>query len=344
MADEEISQQPSESAAASEGVTVEVEPYNEKPGKPQLSDEEVEKLDTLPADDEITKYARDAQKRIKSLHIANQEWRRRVVQSTRDVATATNLAQQLYQENQQLKAATQRSEQALIDQALGRAEAQLAQAKSRFLQARNAGDAVQELVAQEEIAQAVAERDRLRLLRPVAAREGEPGAGAAAQPAPAQPAAAAPGTPVSGQPPQVNERTEAWMRRNPWYNAPGEEKMSMFALGVHQALERQGITEMGNPQEYWGTIDRELRKTFPGRFTEKPEKPEGGARPVAVAGATRSNGAPESRRGPRHVVLTESQVSLARSLGLTNEQYAMQLVRDEGLQEGSYHDISTKRQ
>jgi len=65
---------------------------------------------------------------------------------------------------------------------------------------------------------------------------------------------------------------------------------------------------------------------------------------VAVAGATRTNGSAEPRRGPRHVVLSESQVSLARSLGLTNEQYAMQLVRDEGKQEGSYHDISTKRQ
>ena len=76
--------------------------------------------------------------------------------------------------------------------------------------------------------------------------------------------------------------------------------------------------------------------------------PEGGraegTRPVAVAGATRTNGTAEPRRGPRHVVLTESQVSLAHSLGLTNEQYAMQLVRDEGRQEGSYHDISTKRQ
>jgi hypothetical protein len=316
-------------------VVVEVQPDDEKPGKPQLSDEEVEKLDSLPPDDEIGKYAKDAQKRIKSLHIANQEWRRRVVQSTRDVATATNLAQQLYQENQQLRTSTQRSEQALIEQALQRADAQLAQAKSRFLQARNNNDTAQELVAQEEIAQAVSERDRLRLLRPAPVRDGEPTAAPSAQPAAAA-------SPVSGQPPQMSEGTQNWMRRNPWFNQPGEEKMRGFAMGVHEALEKQGITELNNPKEYWGTIDRELRATFPSRFADK-EKPEGGSRPVAVAGATRTNGTSEPKRGPRHVVLTESQVSLARSLGLTNEQYAMQLVRDEGRQEGSYHDVSTKR-
>jgi hypothetical protein len=330
MADEPKA--PEVEVEVAEGVTVEVQPYDEKPGKPQLTDEEVEKLDSLPPDDEIGKYAKDAQKRIKSLHIANQEWRRRVVQSTRDVATATNLAQQLYQENQQLRNTTQRSEHALIEQALQRADAQLAQAKSRFLQARNNNDTAQELAAQEEIAQAVSERDRLRLLRPSPpVKDGEPGP-------PAQPAA-----PVPPQPPQMSEATQAWMRRNPWFNQPGEEKMRGFAMGVHEALEKQGVTELNNPKEYWGTIDRELRATFPNRFSGEKEKPEGGGRPVAVAGATRTNGTAEPKRGPRHVVLTESQVTLARSLGLTNEQYAMQLVRDEGKQEGSYHDISTKR-
>lgn len=303
-------------------VTVEVAGDNEKPGKPQLSDEEVEKLDQLPPDDEIGRYAKDAQKRIKSLHIANQEWRRRVVQSTRDMATATTLAQQLYQENQQLKVSTQRSEQALIEQALQRAEAQLAQAKARFLAARSANDAAQELAAQEEIARYVAESDRLRLLRPAPVKEGESGpSGAPAQPA----AAAVPGAPVPGPPPP-NERTQAWMGRNTWFGKAGEEEMTGFALGVHNALEKQGITENGNPKEYWSTIDKRLRETFPQRFAEKPE---GGSRPVAVAAATRTNGTEASKRGPRHVVLSESQVRIAHSLGLTNEQYAAQLVKEE---------------
>src|SRR5215471_19521414 len=161
MAEEETTQQPESSDDG--GVVVEVQPYNEKPGKPQFSDEEVEKMDQLPPADEITKYAEDAQRRIKSLHIANQEWRRRAVQSNKDMATATTLAQQLYQENQQLRASTQRSEQALIDQALQRAAAQLHQAEGRLRAARQAGDVDQEVAAQVEIARFAAEEDRLRL-------------------------------------------------------------------------------------------------------------------------------------------------------------------------------------
>lgn len=321
------------SQADPDGVTVEVQPYNEKPGKPQLSDKEVEEMDALPAEDEIGRYAKDAQKRIKSLHIANQEWRRRVVQSTKDMATATTLAQQLFQENQQLKVDRGRSEQALIDQALGRAEAQLKQAEQRYIAARQTGDATQEVAAQVEIARYVAEADRLRLLRP-AAPSREEGASPAPPPAGQQ----------QQQPPPLSEDHKTWLGRNPWYNKPGEEEMSQFAMGVHHSLERQGIFENSNPREYWGAIDKRLREKFPERFETQAEKPTNGNRPVAVAGATRTNGAePKAQRGPRHVVLSESQVKLARSLGISNEQYAMQLVKDEHLAEGSYHDISTRR-
>lgn len=329
MADEQAAEVPEVKAEGNE-ITVEVAPYGERIGKPELSDEEVEKLDEAPPEDEVTKYAKDAQKRIKSLHIANQEWRRRVVQSNKDVATATNLANQLYQENQSLKASTARSEQALIDQALQRAEAQLMQAKGRYRVARQQQNAEEELAAQEDIARFVAESDRLRLLRPASpVKDGEPGGGV--QAAPAAPVEGPTGPPRGQQPAPVSEATKRWMGSNTWFGRAGEEKMTGFALGVHQALEKQGITEFNNPKEYWGTIDREMRETFPQRFAEangKEARPEGGSRPVAVAGATRtSNSTPQ--RGPRHVVLTESQVRIAKSLGLTNEQYAVELVKEE---------------
>lgn len=338
MAEEAVTTQ---AEPGDEGVVVEVQPYNEKPGKPQLSDKEVEEMDQLPPEDEIGRYAKDAQKRIKSLHIANQEWRRRVVQSTKDMATATTLAEQLFRENQQLKLNTQRSEQALVDQALQRAEAQLAQAKHRFIAARQANDPTQEVAAQEEIARYVAEADRLRLLRPAApSKEGEASVGTS----PAAPAAPQ----QNSQPVQVSDTTKEWLGRNTWYNKPGEEELTHFALGVHEALEKQGITDVNNPREYWSVIDKRLREKFPERFevNGKPDKqPVNGSRPVAVAGATRTNGAEprQQQRGPRHVTLSESQVKLARSLGISNEDYAKQLVKDENLPEGSYHDISTKR-
>ncbi|HEY6290355.1 MAG TPA: hypothetical protein VI455_02185 [Terriglobia bacterium] len=303
------------------GVTVEVVPDEEAHGrglgKPQLSDEEVEKLAELPGDDEISRYAKDAQKRIKAQHLVNQEWRRRAIQSNKDVATAANLAEQLYRENQQLKQTAQRSENALVEQALQRSEAQLAQAKARHKAAYTAGDADQVVLAQEEVARCVAECHNLRLLRPAPGEVATPASTAAA-------------APQAAAPPPMSPATETWVKKNPWWRQPGEEERTGFALAVHHSLAQQGISEVSNPELYWGTIDRRLREVYPQHYSTKEDKTTTGTRPVNVAGGMRTNGgSPASQRGPRHVTLTESEVRIAKQLGITNEQYATQLVKEQ---------------
>jgi len=304
------------------GVVVEVASDTDKPGKPQLTDEEVEKLDTTPADDEISRYAKDAQKRIKSLHIANQEWRRRVVQSSKDLATATSLAEQLYKENQQLKTSNTRSEAALIDQALERTKAQLVSARQKARAAYNSQNTDEIIAANEEVARYVAEADRLQLLKPTAGTKEPEGASGAAE-ATEEPSIRA------SQPQPVSQSTQTWLQKNAWFGKPGEEELTGFALGVHNALEKQGITDVSNPQAYWSAIDKRMRETFPQRFQAAEATASRESRPVTVTGATRTNGAAQpERRSPRHITLTESQVRIARSLGLTNEQYATQLVKE----------------
>lgn len=307
-------------------ITIEVAEDNEKPGKPQLTDEEVAKLsDESPPDDEISRYAKDAQKRIKSLYIANQEWRRRVVQSQKDMATATNLADQLYRENQNLKQNVQRSETALIDQALQRTEAQLQSAKARLFNAVTAQNPEEIVKANEEMARFVAEADRLRLLKPAVpeGRDNEP----AQQQQPQQP--------------QASPATEAWVARNPWFTQNRE--MHAYALAVHESLAAQGVTEQ-NGTAYWGAIDKEMRTRYPEQFGMQPKEPketppkepkESGGRPVTVTGATRVNGAPAPPRTPRHVVLTESQVRIANTLGITPEAYAKELIKQEEAARGA---------
>lgn len=301
-------------------ITVEVAEDNEKPGKPELTDEEVAKLSDAPAEDEVSRYAKDAQKRIKSLLIANQEWRRRVVQSQKDSATATDLANQLYRENQNLKSNVQRSETALIDQALERSQAQLQSAKARLFAAVSSQNAEAIVTANEEMARCVAEADRLRLLKPAApeAKDNEP-------PPPQQ---------------QTSPATQAWIERNPWFTRNAE--MHAYALTVHHGLEAQGITEQ-NGTAYWGAIDREMRTRYPEQFGMKPQEPksepkaepkESGGRPVTVTGATRVNGAAPAR-SPRHVVLTESQVRIANTLGITPEDYAKELIKQQEAAKGA---------
>ena len=324
MADEVV--ETKEPEAGEETIEVEIAPEVERQGKPELSDEEVAKLVEPVSDDEIGRYAKDAQKRIKNLHIVNQEWKRRVIQAGKDVSTATSLAEQLYRENQELKANIGRSETALIEQAVQRAEAQLAQAKSHLRAAHAANDPEAIVSANEEVARYVAEADRLKLLKPAAVK---PRAGEESGPASSPSAAPAP----PAQPSPVTPGVQAWIAKNPWFGKPGEEEITGFAMGVHTSLEKQGITELTNPEQYWAAIDRRLREVYPQRFGEKPaargttveiDQPR---RPVAVTGATRVNGGTATGK-PRHVTLSESEVRIARALGLTPEQYAAQLVKE----------------
>ena len=291
--------------------------------KPQLTDEDVEKLAEPPGEDELGKYAKDAQQRIKALRQASQEWKRRVVRAQSDVATATNLAQQLYTENQALRTNVGRSESALVEQAIQRAEAMLTTARNNFKNARMAQDIDAEAKAQEDIARYVSESERLRLLKPGAPSGGAEAAELSAPPAPQPP-----------QPAKVTATTQAWVARNPWFNDPEEDEMRGYAMGVHSKLARQGVTEENDSARYFGEIDKRLRERFPERFkaaaegdAQTPQRPH---RPVAVVGGQRTTGAPAMNgNGKRHVTLSESQVRIARGLGLTPEQYAAQLVSDQ---------------
>lgn len=305
-------------------VVVTVEP-EDRVAKPLLSDDEVEKLSEAPPDGEIERYAKDAQKRIKAMHTANLEWKKRAQRAHNDLAAATNLATQLYQENQQLRVSTTRSETALVEQAIQRSDAQLQQARVAFRQARAAGDVDAEAKAQEDIARCVSEGERLRLLKPA-------GPGGDAEPAGVAPPAAQPQPPAR---PKTTPATQAWIDRNGWFNE--DQEMRDHALGVHHMLAVKGITEISDPQAYFGTIDKAMRKAYPDKFKAaaepagEPHPAPAGARPVAVVGAPRAaagvNGG-SNGKGPRQVTLSESQLRIAKGLDLTPEQYAMQLVKE----------------
>ena len=96
--------------------------------------------------------------------------------------------------------------------------------------------------------------------------------------------------------------------------------MTGYAFGVHEKLVKQGIDTKSD--KYYAAIDESMRKTFPDKFDEQIEEA-----PVRQTGSVV---APQSRsaKKPRRVQLTSTQVSLAKRLGLTAEQYAAQLLKE----------------
>ena len=97
--------------------------------------------------------------------------------------------------------------------------------------------------------------------------------------------------------------------------------MTAYALGLHEEVVEQGIA--AGSDAYYEQINKEMRQRFPDMFeSEKPEDaPTPSKKSNVVAPATRST-------APKKIVLTKSQVEIAKRLGVPLELYARK-VADE---------------
>jgi hypothetical protein len=102
--------------------------------------------------------------------------------------------------------------------------------------------------------------------------------------------------------------------------------MTSLALGLHQKLVKQYGSSYPSTDEYWQKVDGTMRQRFPDYFQDKSQPEKSGSRTekasTVVAPATRSTGS-------KKIVLKQSQLSVAKKLGLTPEQYARELMKME---------------
>jgi len=261
----------------------------------------------IPDDDEISRYSGDVQKRIKRLRYEFHEERRAKESAQREKEEAVRYAQSLLGQARHLQNVVRGGEKLLVDQARGRVEAELVSARSAYKKAYEEGDTEALIKAQEKIAKLAVDTDKIQNYQPV---NNEP-------PPPPPPASAAP--PAD---PQFLE----WKRNNSWFERDPE--MTAAAMGYHQKLVTDGIDPRS--KEYYDKIDARIRQKFPENFSED----EDGGRPApsrntgyVTAPAVRTS---PSGNVPQRVRLTATQVSLAKRLGITPEQYAQQVLK-EGL-------------
>ena len=97
-----------------------------------------------------------------------------------------------------------------------------------------------------------------------------------------------------------------------------------MALGVHEDLRDNGYV-IGS-DEYYGALDKTMRRRFPEAFEDaEPQRKTETVRTkpsTVVAPAVRTTAS-------NKVKLETRQVNLAKKLGLTPEQYAMEMLRLE---------------
>ena len=270
-----------------EEINVEVEEETEE--QPQEAAEDSSK--------EHEEYSDSVKKRIDRLTYKMREAERRE-------QAAIEYAKKLKDDNDKLTTNFSKANTTLVNEAGGRVKSELAEAKRALKAAYEEGDSEAMADAQSVIARLSVQNDRIsREQARIEAQEKE---------APHQPAAE-PAQTVAQPQPQIDPRAEKWANDNEWFGK--DEGMTFTAFSIHRKLiEEEGFDP--STEEYYEEIDNRLRNEFPHKFEEQKS---GSARKPAqtVAPASRN-----VKSGRKTVRLTQSQVAIAKKLGVPLEEYA----------------------
>jgi len=264
----------------------------------------------IPGDEEIANYSEGVQKRIKKLRFEFHEERRAKEETSRQLNEATSLARRLMEDKKRMEAALRKGEEILVESARGKVEADLDVARRKFKEAYDAGDADAIATAQERLAELSVQKVSAVNYRPVYTPEE-----AVQEQQPYQQVTRPPADP----------RATEWARKNSWFGK--DQLLTDYAKHVH---DRIVVFDRIDPRtdEYWQTLDGEMRKRFPEMFDDqgddgRSERPNRQQTSNVVAPASRSNAA----KPRKQVKLTATEVALAKRLGLTVEQYAAEKMR-----------------
>jgi hypothetical protein len=256
-------------------------------------------------EDELEEYSEKVKTRLKQMKKVWHDERREKESALREQQEAVNLAQNLVEENKKLKSRLTEGEKSLIMTATREAELDMQMSERAYKEAYDSGDSDKIVEAQKKLHTASNRLERLKGYRPpLQASENS------VQNQPTQAAA-----------PRLDQKTDSWRKQNTWFGQ--DEEMTATALGLHQKLEKQYGGQYIGTDEYWNTVNKTMQRRFPEYFgDEEPEKPQRTAATV-VASASRST-------APKKIVLKQSQLALAKKLGLTPEQYAREYAKTMG--------------
>jgi hypothetical protein len=289
-------------------VEIEDDTPEEDRGRETVSPEAVKKLEV--ETDELDQYSKDAKDKLIKMKRVWHDERRAKEQAYREQQEALTLAKRLMAENERIKKMLQTGEAEYKEAKKDSAEAQLKAAKQSYKEAYDAGDAEKLAEAQQEMTKAQLNLEKVEKFKLPPLQEDNFDVQTQYQ---------------APQPPQPDRKVMEWQNRNPWFGQ--DEEMTAAALGLHEKLKRNGVV-VGS-DEYYETLDKTIRKRFaenfehevedePKQVKEKVAEPARTKPSTVVAPATRST-------APNRIRLKTSQVLLAKKLGLTPEQYALEL-------------------
>jgi len=253
-------------------------------------------------DDELEDYSDKVRKRIQHFSKGYHDERRAKEASQRERQEMEAFAKTLVDENNKLKGSVEKNQAALLEQAKKNSAIEVLSAKRAYKRAYEAGDADKLLDAQDKLTTAKIKSDKLGDFEPESLQQAE--------------------IPVQIPPEaliQPDTKASDWASENSWFGS--DDEMTAYAMGVHSKLVKQGVDTTSD--DYYETINARMRNTFPEEFgeTEELEERPSKRQSNVVAPATRST-------APRKVRLTQTQVAIAKKLGVPLDLYAKKVAEE----------------
>jgi hypothetical protein len=297
----EVEGRPSEN----EGKEIDIEVVDDTPQKDRNR-----KASEPPAevtDEELSEYSDKVKNRIKHFSKGYHDERRAKESALRERQELESIAQKLVEENKKLKGNLNKNQEVLLDQAKKEVAFELENIKRTYKQAYEAGDPDAIVEAQEAMTTVKLKADKIHNFEFIPLQEDED---------PVQQQLSTQATSVADQ------KALNWQQDNEWFGA--DDEMTSFALGLHSKLVKQGVNPRSD--EYYERINARMRDVFPDQFESDEEyTPDVSEKPKrkanVVAPATRST-------APKKIVLTQTQVNIAKRLGVPLELYAQQVANE----------------
>ena len=263
-------------------------------------------------DDELENYSESVKKRINQLTAKRK-------QASEEAQAAVQYAQQVQQQNEQMKARLAQLDQGYRAEYEGRITSQEAQVKRALTEAHEAGDYDRVAEAQSALSQVAIEKERLRLQKAKAARnvENEKVQQAQAQQQRQQQQQ------QRQQPQRQDPKLETWLSKNDWF---GQDRvMTRAAQAIHEQLV---LEEDFDPSSdvYYSEVDKRLRREMPNKFEVKQQRAQ-------VVTPSSGNGRSLKSGRKKSVELTPGQVAFANKMRIPLEVYAKEVVKIENRSE-----------
>ena len=256
---------------------------------------------------DIEKRASLAQNRINKAVAQAKEFQRRELM-------AVQYAKDLKEQNDQLRQSQKSFQSSYGDEFTNRVESQITLARQALRQASESQDPEAIANATEALTMATSDKARLEQYRQDQKRYEEQEAAYNEQ-AQNQPDYLEQQQPIQ-QYDEPSDKAQTWAKQNTWFGK--DQVATSVAFAVHNQLENEGFDTESD--EYYTELNSRVQQELPHKFNVEADK-----KPVqTVASATRNT---STGRKQNRIELTPSEQALAKKLGVSFKDYAIQKAR-----------------